>query len=413
MLVEVRMPQLSDTIYEGRILVWRKKEGESVEKGDTLLEVVIDKTVLDIQSFNVGTLLKIVAKEGSVVNIGSVIAYLDKTDNVYDSTETTASSGAHLENKQANIGRVQNHVAKEFVNMQDTNISFEVRAPGDKVKISPLAKNIAQQHNIQYGSLMGSGDDGKILRCDVEQAIAQSPQKVFAKASHINSASTQTNSGIPETIANPMLQSAQTIPHFFVTASVKVSALLEVKESLVSLAVYEGITINHFIIKAAALALKSFARINSSYVNSQILQSERINIGIVTSLQNGFLIPVIRNADVISLAQLVSEEKALVQRAKEGRINPDDLLGGTFSISNIGESFVENWTEILSPGQGAILAVASIQEEPVVCDGKVVVGQVMRITLSCDHRIIDRALAGQFISLIKKYLEEPVLILAQ
>jgi pyruvate dehydrogenase E2 component (dihydrolipoamide acetyltransferase) len=209
-----------------------------------------------------------------------------------------------------------------------------------------------------------------------------------------------------------MVESATTIPHFYATAAVQIDKLAQLRTSLKPLPQYEGLTFNHLIVKAAGLALRAVSRINSAYVDGQLVNPGAVNIGIVTAVPDGLLIPVLKGADTLHLADIVGEARGLVQRARSGRPKADDLSGGTFSISNMGMFGVESFSAIISPGQGAILAVAPIQQEPVIADGQIRVGSVMRLTLSVDHRIIDGVVAGEFLTEIKRLLEDPVLLLA-
>jgi pyruvate dehydrogenase E2 component (dihydrolipoamide acetyltransferase) len=215
-----------------------------------------------------------------------------------------------------------------------------------------------------------------------------------------------------KTIADRMVESATTIPHFYVTSKVNVGALMHLKDTLKPLPQYEGLTFNHLIMRGVALALRAFSRLNSSYRDASIFQPQDINIGIITAVTDGLLIPVVKNCDQLSLADLTSEARALVQRARSGRPKSTDLVGATFCISNMGMFAVESFTAIINPGNGAILAVSSIEAEPVIVNGAIEPGKVCRFTLSVDHRIIDGVMAGEFLTELKRLLEEPVLLLA-
>jgi pyruvate dehydrogenase E2 component (dihydrolipoamide acetyltransferase) len=213
-------------------------------------------------------------------------------------------------------------------------------------------------------------------------------------------------------IAAQMVKSVTTIPHFFVTSKLHLDPLIKMRASLKPLPQYEGITYTHLLIKAAGIALRKVPRINSVYKDGTLVEQGEINIGIITALEDGLLIPVMKNADGSRLSDIVSESRALVQRARSGRPKPDDLVGGTFAISNMGRYDVESFTAIINPNHGAILAVSGMQEEAIVEDGEVTVGNVMRVTLSVDHRIIDGLMAGEFLTELKRLIEDPVLLLA-
>jgi len=208
-----------------------------------------------------------------------------------------------------------------------------------------------------------------------------------------------------------MVESVTTSPHFYATTKIEVDNLLRIREVLKGEKdKYEGITVTHLITKAVGLSLRKFPRINSKYDNSQIIEPQDINVGIITALPDGLLIPVVKGADLLSLSEIVVETRTMIQRARAGKPKADDLQGGTFSISNIGKVEVEHFTAIINPGQGAILAVSSIQDEAIVKNAKVVPGKVMRVTLSVDHRIIDGVMAGEFLTYLKNLLEEPILL---
>ena len=216
-----------------------------------------------------------------------------------------------------------------------------------------------------------------------------------------------------KTIAERMVASSNSIPHFYVTSKLEVDGLVKLRGTLKTLPQYEGVTFNHLILKAAALALRAYPRINAYYEQDQLIQPQAVNIGIITAVTDGLLIPIVKNADQAPLADIVAEARALVQRARSGRPKSEDLLSGTFCISNIGPVDVESFTAIINPGQGAILAVSAIQDEAVVRDdAKIAAAKVLRVTLSVDHRIIDGVTAGEFLTELKRLVEDPVLLLA-
>lgn len=439
MSVEITMPQLSDTMSEGTILSWRKQEGDTVKRGDALAEVATDKADLEIESFHEGTLMKILAPQGTTVKVGSIIAVIagkGETVSVPVASSPVAPVVAPSSVAQAPgvVAAATNGFAKtEVAQVSVAQVSSVAsQAESERVKISPLAKKIAKSHGVDYSAVSGSGEGGRIVRRDVEKVIGSTtapqaapvspavsqPQAAELKAAPARAvssaplASVEPLSKMRQTIAARMVEATSSIPHFYVTAKVRVEPLIKLKTSLKPLPQYEGLTYNHLIIKAAALTLRVVPRVNAAFKDNQLIQSQSVNIGIVTAVPDGLLIPVIKSADELSLADIVSDGRGLVQRARAGRPKPEDLVGGTFSISNMGIFDVESFTAIISPGQGAILAVAPIQEEALVVDGQLRAGHVMRLTLSVDHRIIDGVVAGEFLTEIKRLLEDPVLLLA-
>ena len=435
MAIEITMPQLSDTMHEGKILNWRKQEGDSVKRGDALAEVATDKADLEIESFHEGTLIKILAPAGTTVKVGSVIAMIGEKGEQVGASSASAASLASA------VPQPKSTPAMAAASQPRAN-GHPISAPreeGERVKISPLAKNLAKSHGVDYATLSGTGDGGRIVKRDIEQALGQelpgpsdeaapveakpaprlAPVQPASRPSVASSApafsgerSTEPLSKMRQAIATRMVEATNSIPHFYSTSKVHVDQLAKLKQSLKPLPQYEGLTYNHLIVKAVALTLRNVPRINSAYHNGNLIHPQEINIGIVTAVQEGLLIPVLKNADQLPLADIVAEARSLVQRARSGRPKSDDLIGGTFSISNMGMFAVESFTAIISPGQGAILAVSPIYQEPVVVDGQVCVGSVMRVTLSVDHRIIDGIVAGEFLTELKRLLEDPVLLLA-
>ncbi len=426
MAIEVTMPQLSDTMSEGKILSWLVKEGDKVARGDALAEVATDKADLEIESFNEGTLLKIHAPEGTTVTVGSVIAHIgEEGENVPEvkqdksSTEESESESKSASTENEPTQQERSSQAPQASAAKDNGSGDSTDSNGSRLKISPLAKNLALSHGIDVTRLEGSGEGGRIVKRDIEAAINK-PQEQSSTAAARQSqplpaaapGSTAPLSSMRQTIANRMVQSVNEIPHFFMTTKVLMDECIKVRSSLKPLPQYEGITFNHLIVKAAALALKTHPRINAAYRDNSLVQPGGINIGVVTALEDGLLIPVVKNADQLALADIVFEARGLVQRARAGRPKGEDLTGGTFSISNVGNLAVESFTAIINPGQGAILAVGAIEEEPVVVEGELVIASVMRLTLSVDHRIIDGVVGAQFLTEMKRLLEDPVVLLA-
>jgi len=446
MAIEVTMPQLSDTMSEGTILTWRKKEGEKISRGDALAEVATDKADLEIESFHEGTLLRINTPAGTKVKVGAVIAVIGESgENIAapaaaPSAQTAepakAVASAPASNPTSNP--TSNHTSNPASNPASSpTVAPPLAEPsshaGERIKISPLAKNVAEAHGIDFSTVHGSGDGGRIVRRDIEMLMESVPTAPIVKnpASRSTPApalpapvppqSSMPPSGMGKseplstmrtTIASRMVESVTTIPHFYVTSKINMSEVKRLRASLKELPQYEGITFNHIIIKAVALALRKYPAVNSSYQAGNLVQPSDVNVGIVTAVPGGLLIPVVKRADVSPLADIVADAKAMVQRARAGKPKADDLSGGTFSISNMGMFAVESFTAIISPGQGAILAVSAIEDEPVVSGGGVIVAPVVRATLSVDHRIIDGVMAGEFLTELRRLLQDPVLLLA-
>jgi len=427
MATEIIMPQLSDTMDEGTILTWLKKEGDTVDIGDEVAEVGTDKADLPVESFNAGMLLKIYAAEGTTVKVGEVIAVIGEAGESVPDSHTSSSTKA-----EAPEAAKPKEAASQAVASKPTSAkpaSAPSAATNDqRVKISPLAKNLAQNHAVDVSSISGSGEGGRIVKKDIEAAIAapasqpvaaSAPQAKPAQASVALratpaplQAATQPLSRMRQTIAARMVEATTTIPHFYLTSAVDASSLKSVRASLKTLPEYDGVTFNHLIIKAVSLALNKFPRINSSYSEGNLIQPGSVNVGIITAVDDGLLIPVLKNVETLPLIDIVGESKALVSRARSGRPKGDDLVGATFCISNVGAFAVESFTAVISPGNGAILAVGAMQDEVVPVNGEAVIRPVMRLTLSVDHRIIDGVVGAQFLTELKGLIEDPVLLLA-
>ena len=405
------MPQLSDTMHDGTLLKWVKDEGALVKKGDVIAEVGTDKADLEIESYHDGYLLKHYAQVGEKIPVGQQIAVIGDKNEAVDNVNAGV-----IKNPQKQISETTELSDQPINNAQVTPITPLV----NRIKISPLAKALATQHNIDYSQVAGSGDGQRIVKQDIENLILRkqnTTQHTSSPTTASQSSTVSPLSSMRQTIAYRMQESKTTIPHFYMTTRINAVSILQSQKALKELPSYKGVTITHFIIKAVSLCLRDFPQINNSYANDKltgnsITQNKNINIGIVTTVEDGLLVPVIKNADSMPFTTLVSESNALIQRAKSGKPQPNDLLGATFSLSNIGRYDIESFYAIIAPGQSAILAVSPINDEPIVSDGQVVPGKILRLSLSADHRTIDGLLGASFLTKLKYYLETPILCLA-
>lgn len=421
------MPQLSDTMSSGKILSWRKSEGDQVKRGDILAEVETDKANLEIESFFNGVLLKVMVPSGTDAKVGEVIAMLGA---VGESVSTPSKPVAAVKTVIATIQAPAAELPPVRTTTSVISNTLELVTDEHRIKASPLAKRVAEDLQINLSSIQGSGPNGRIVRRDVEAAAGngstapvletftapQSYSRAPANQVPANSAATAGTltplSRMRETIARRMQESVTTAPHFYCTTSVNMGEALRLREALKERAEYKGISVNHLIIKAVAYGLKHEPNVNAAMKNEQLYQPAQINIGIITAIDDGLIIPVLKEADTMSLRDVVFEAKAAIERARAGRPSSNDLSGGTFSISNMGMFDVENFTAIINPGQGGILAVSSVKEQPVVQKGQIVIGSVMKATVSVDHRIIDGVMASRFLKHFKEALEMPALLMA-
>lgn len=427
MATDIKMPQLSDTMSAGKILTWRVAEGATVKRGDILAEVETDKANLEIESFFNGTLLKIMVPAGSNAKVGEIIAVIGQPGEAVGAPSAPAAA-APAPAAPSVSATTQAIPAAPVIPAPTQSAPLSLVTAQQRVKASPLAKKVAEQLQVNLAGVQGSGPHGRIVRRDVEAAagegttaIANTAPAARYQQTEPSSAMAQTEvtggtltplSRMRETIARRMQESVTTAPHFYVTTSVTMGEAMRLREALKERPEYKGISINHLVIKAVAYGLKHVPAVNAAMRDGQVYQPNQINIGIITSLDGGLIIPVLKEVDVMSLKDVVFEAKAAIDRARAGRPSSSDLSGGTFSISNMGMFDVENFTAIINPGQGGILAVSSTKQQPVVDNGQIVIGHVMKATVSVDHRIIDGVMASTFLKHFKDALEIPALLMA-
>jgi pyruvate dehydrogenase E2 component (dihydrolipoamide acetyltransferase) len=435
MATEVKMPQLSDTMSSGKILVWKKNEGDQVSRGDILAEVETDKANLEIESFSSGTLLKVVTPAGTDAKVGEVIAVIGAAGEQVAAGSTAPTQAiapqptptpAHTAPQAAAIPAY----APPSSTAQPTPSSLSVVSGGQRIKVSPLAKKVAENLHVNLSSIHGTGPNGRIVKRDVEAAAGGASAATAVLHQTVASAAVAAPevavpprevgpltgtltplSRMRETIARRMQESVTTAPHFYCTTSINMSEAMRLREALKEKSEYKGISVNHLVIKAVAYGLKHEPRVNAAMKDSQVYQPSQINVGIITALPEGLIIPVLKEVDTMTLKDVVFEARAAIERARAGRPSASDLSGGTFSISNMGMFDVENFTAIINPGQGGILAVSSIKEQPIVEKGSIVIASMMKVTVSVDHRIIDGAMSANFLKHFKEALELPALLM--
>jgi pyruvate dehydrogenase E2 component (dihydrolipoamide acetyltransferase) len=440
MATEIKMPQLSDTMSSGKILVWRKKEGEAVARGDILAEVETDKANLEIESFGAGVLLKIATPAGSSAKVGEVIAHIGQAGEKIEGTSAASAPAPSAPPKSPAPAPVSTPTSAPSYSTQ-TAIMMSAQAHSQdasgRIKASPLARKIARDKNIDLTLVSGTGPAGRIIRRDIEAAMvekstsrAAAPAHQMAPVMMHSSAAVATPmpaarpegvattggrltplSKMRETIARRMQESVTQQPHFYVTASINMMEAKKLREALKEAPGYQGVSFNHLIIKAAAYGLSKEPRVNRAIKDGMVYEPESINIGIITAIEDGLIIPVLHQTDKMALKDVIFEARAAVERARAGRPTAQDLSGGTFSISNMGMFDVDSFTAIINPGQGGVLAVSAIKEEPVVYQGAVVPGLTMKATVSVDHRVIDGVMAGNFLKHFKQALEVPALLM--
>ncbi|MFZ4620004.1 MAG: pyruvate dehydrogenase complex dihydrolipoamide acetyltransferase [Bacteroidota bacterium] len=402
MATKMLMPKLSDTMEEGVILKWRKKEGESIKSGDILADIQSDKADMEQEAYDSGVILKLFAKEGEGVKVGAPLAIIGKAGE--DITALLADAPASAAPKQE-AAPVAAAPAAAPVYVPPPSPAPVVVNEG-RVKASPLARKIAQEKNIDLRTITGSGPMGRIVKADVEGKSGSSlPRKVLSPL--------QTKeiplSMMRKTIAKRLLESKNTIPHFYLTIEMNMKKAMDFRTSFND-ATGTKISYNDIVMKSVALALRENPKANSSFYPDKIVQHGRIDVSVAVAVDEGLITPVIRNADQKTLTEISSETKELAKRAREGKLKPEEFTNGTFTVSNLGMYDIENFAAIINPPEGAILAVGSIVEKPVVENGQVVAGHTMKVTLSCDHRVVDGAVGAQFLQSFKKIVENPLLL---
>jgi pyruvate dehydrogenase E2 component (dihydrolipoamide acetyltransferase) len=399
MAAKILMPKLSDTMTEGVILKWLKKEGEKVKQGETLVEIESDKADMELESYDSGILRKILVPDGGKAGIGFPIAIIADADEDISSliTEMQPVSAAPKKTEP------EKDQARPAVQMPPSDQTV------GRIKASPLAKRLAAENKIELRSISGTGPQGRIIRRDLEQLLGgiKSVPAITAASIIPGGHRDVEMSLIRKTIAKRMQESKQTVPHFYVTIEIDMEASAAFREQL-NTAMNSKISYTDIIVKSAAASLQRHPNINATYSGDSIRQFGEVHIAVAVALDDGLVTPVIRNCEKKTIPQISSELRGLAERARNRKLKPEEYQGATFTISNLGMFGVEDFTAIINPPEGAILAVGSIAEKPVVRKGQIAIGRVMKVTLSSDHRIIDGAAAARFLHDFKILLENPV-----
>lgn len=422
----IRMPRMSDTMEEGNLVGWLKEEGDQVEAGDTLAEVETDKATMELDSFRDGVLLHIAIKEGSVP-INGVIAVIGEEGEDWKAALAAASeetSEGSPESKPAETSTPETPKAespKAEAPAPEANSSSDDK----RVKASPLARSIAKDAGIDINRVSGSGDQGRIVRRDVESfvkeassapAAAPQPQEEapavqpFAFQSGTANYEEKPVSQMRKTIARRLGESKFTAPHFYLTVEIDMDKSILIRKQLNEVSPVK-LSFNDLVIKAVAAALRQHPAVNSSWLGDKIRYNRDINIGVAVAVDEGLMVPVVRHADMKTLSQVNQEVKALAEKARDRKLGMEEMQGNTFTISNLGMFGIEEFTAIINPPDACILAVSGIVEKPVVKNGEIQVGNRMKVTLSCDHRVVDGATGAKFLATFKEILEEPVRLL--
>jgi len=406
----VTMPRLSDTMEEGTVAKWHKKVGDKVSEGDLLAEIETDKATMDFESFQEGVLLHIGIEEGSTAPVDSILAILgEKGEDISGLLEGKGTSESKKEKKKEDEEDKSEEKEEASAEKKSEESSSESTSDnGDRIKASPLAKKMAADKGIDLKSVKGTGEGGRIVKQDIDN---YKPSSAPAAASQVAGA-TESYEDVPvsqmrKVIAKRLAESKFTAPHFYLTLDIDMDAAMEARKSI-NLISETKISFNDLVIKAVAASLKKHPAVNSSWLGDKIRVNHHVHIGVAVAVEDGLLVPVVRHADQKGLATINGEVKALAEKAKNKKLQPAEWEGNTFTISNLGMFGIEEFTAIVNPPDSCILAVGGIKQVPVVKNGAVVPGNVMKVTLSCDHRVVDGATGAAFLQTFKGLLENPM-----
>jgi len=408
----ITMPKMSDTMQEGTISTWLKKVGDVIKSGEIIAEVETDKATMELESYEDGTLLYIGVAAGDSIPVDGVIAVIGEKGADFDTLLKAHQSGDSSEPEAV----AESPAAKEATPAPTENSSSApvATSSGDRVKASPLAKKMAEEKGFDISKVNGSGEGGRIVKRDVENFVPAAAASPVATSSAPTlgqeSFHEEKVSQMRKVIAKRLAESKFGAPHFYLTMEINMDKAIEARKSMNEVAPVK-ISFNDMVIKASAVALRQHPKVNSSWLGDKIRYNDHIHIGMAVAVEEGLLVPVIRFADSLSLSQISNQAKSLGGKAKNKELQPKDWEGNTFTISNLGMFGIDEFTAIINPPDACILAVGGIKETVIVKDGQMQIGNIMKVTLSCDHRVVDGAVGSAFLLTLKSLLEDPVRIL--
>ena len=414
----VRMPKLSDTMTEGVVAEWHKKVGDSIESGELLAEIETDKATMEFESFQEGVLLHIGVEKGQNAPVDSILAILgekgeDIQELLKDETAPKEEKESQKEEKLVTKAEPLKETPVESPPIIETssnsNNSFP---PAESIsnsgsKASPLAKKLAEERGINLKFVNGTGTDGRIVKRDIDNF--QGKSIITGQESFID----ESVSPMRKVIAQRLAESKFSAPHFYLTVSINMDNAIESRKAINNAISPSKISFNDFVVKAAAVSLKDHPKVNASWHGDFIRYNNHVHIGVAVAVDEGLLVPVVRFANEKSLTNIGEEVKTFAKKAKDKKLQPEEWEGNTFTISNLGMFGIDEFTAIVNPPDACILAVGGIQQVPIVKNGEIVPGNIMKVTLSCDHRVVDGAVGSAFINSFKNYLENPVLLLGK
>lgn len=408
----ITMPRLSDTMTEGKVAKWHKNVGDTVKEGDLLAEIETDKAVQDFESEFNGVLLKQGVEEGGAAPVDSVLAIIGPAGTDVSGVGAAPQAAAPASDKPAE--------QKAEAKTEEKAAPAVGSSSSDRVAISPLAKKMAQDKGVDINSVQGSGENGRIVKKDIENyqpaakpAASASAASAAAQVavSFVQGEDTETpNSQVRNVIAKRLAESKFSAPHYYLMVEINMDKAIEARKEINSIPDTK-ISFNDMIIKATAIALRKHPQVNSSWAGDKIIHRGNINVGVAVAIPDGLVVPVLKNTDQMSYTQISASVKDMASRAKNKGLKANEMEGSTFSISNLGMFGIETFTSIINQPNSAILSVGAIVEKPIVKNGQIVVGNTMKLSLACDHRVVDGATGAQFLQTLRTYLENPLTLL--
>lgn len=423
-VVIVNMPRLSDTMEEGTVASWLKKEGDQVEEGDILAEIETDKATMEFESFNSGTLLKIGIQEGETAKVDALLAIIGPKGTDISGISMGKSTAPKKETttedkKETPKAEKKEEVAKETAPVSSSSSSSSDSSSSSnssgRIFVSPLAKKMAEEKGIDLGQVTGSGENGRIVKSDIESFTPSTAKAPAATAaSSFVSVGTETfeevpNSQMRKTIAKRLGESKFTAPHYYLGLDLDMDNAIASRKAINELPDTK-ISFNDMVIKAAAMALRLHPRVNTQWTEKNTIIAKHIHIGVAVAVEDGLLVPVLPFADQMSMQQIGGKVRELAGKARNKKLQPKEMEGSTFTISNLGMFGITEFTSIINQPNSAIMSVGAIVQKPVVKEGQIVVGNVMKITLACDHRTVDGATGAAFLQTFKSYIENPIVM---
>ncbi len=403
---DIRMPKLSDSMEEGTVIRWMVAVGQSITAGDVIAEVETDKANVEIEAETSGVISEIVVAEGATAAVGAVIATLA---GAADAAAKAAAAPPADGGKTTAAPVTATAAAPAPVTAEPP----PAPAVAGTAKTTSVARRLAQQHGIDLGALRGSGPGGRIVKRDVEGAMAQAAPSSAATAPASDVSDGETMSRMRRTIAARMEKAKREIPHFYLRTEVDAGEMMRIYRASRAGDVWPGLTLTHLLVRAIGVTLPEHRRLNALWVDDSIQMVDDVNVGVVVALEDGLLVPVLKQVQTLGIRAIVNDTRALVERARSGRLQAGDLVGGTISVSNIGMLDVDELTPIINEPQAAVLGVGTVRERAIARDGRLSVGETMNLTLACDHRVVNGVEAGRFLEALKHVLEQPLALVAE